>query len=56
LASESTPQRASIGARLNPAANDNNTGFTGHLKDDASGLVYMQARYYAPPHRKVLRD
>ncbi len=29
-------------------ANDNNTGFTGHLEDDASGLVYMQARYYDP--------
>ena len=26
----------------------NNTGFTGHLKDSASGLVYMQARYYDP--------
>ncbi|MEQ1931762.1 MAG: RHS repeat-associated core domain-containing protein [Parvularculaceae bacterium] len=30
------------------AANDNNTGFTGHLEDDATGLVYMQARYYDP--------
>lgn len=34
--------------RLNPAANDNSTGYTGHLKDDATGLVYMQARYYDP--------
>ncbi|MEQ1931764.1 MAG: RHS repeat-associated core domain-containing protein [Parvularculaceae bacterium] len=29
-------------------ANDNSTGFTGHLEDDATGLVYMQARYYDP--------
>jgi len=29
-------------------ANAGNTGFTGHLEDDASGLVYMQARYYDP--------
>ncbi|HXI88159.1 MAG TPA: RHS repeat-associated core domain-containing protein, partial [Parvularculaceae bacterium] len=34
--------------RLNPLANQNNTGFTGHLEDSASGLVYMQARYYDP--------
>ncbi len=30
------------------ASNDNNTGYTGHLEDDASGLVYMQARFYDP--------
>ncbi|MEQ1931766.1 MAG: RHS repeat-associated core domain-containing protein, partial [Parvularculaceae bacterium] len=29
-------------------ANDNSTGFTGHLEDDSTGLVYMQARYYDP--------
>jgi len=29
-------------------ANADNTGFTGHLADKASGLVYMQARYYDP--------
>ena len=34
--------------RLNPLANQNDTGFTGHLEDSASGLVYMQARYYDP--------
>jgi len=34
--------------RTNPAANADNTGFTGHLKDDATGLNYMQARYYDP--------
>jgi RHS repeat-associated protein len=33
---------------LNPAANDNNTAYTGHLKDDSTGLTYMQARYYDP--------
>jgi RHS repeat-associated protein len=35
-------------ARLKPAANANHTGFTGHLQDAASGLTYMQARYYDP--------
>jgi len=34
--------------RLNPAANRNDTGYTGHLRDYASGLTYMQARYYDP--------
>jgi RHS repeat-associated protein len=33
---------------LNPAANADNTAYTGHLKDDATGLNYMQARYYDP--------
>ena len=33
---------------LNPAANNDNTAYTGHLKDDATGLTYMQARYYDP--------
>jgi RHS repeat-associated protein len=33
---------------LNPAANDNLDGFTGHIKDKATGLNYMQARYYDP--------
>jgi len=27
---------------------DNTKGFTGHLKDNATGLNYMQARYYDP--------
>ena len=31
-----------------PAANDNLGGFTGHIKDRATGLNYMQARYYDP--------
>ncbi|MEK7264577.1 MAG: RHS repeat-associated core domain-containing protein [Pseudomonadota bacterium] len=34
--------------RINAAANDNDTGYTGHLKDKDSGLQYMQARYYDP--------
>ena len=33
---------------LSPAANDNHDGFTGHVSDEASGLTYMQARYYDP--------
>ena len=33
---------------LNPAANNDNTAYTGHLKDDTIGLTYMQARYYDP--------
>jgi RHS repeat-associated protein len=30
------------------AANDNQAGFTGHIKDATTGLNYMQARYYDP--------
>ena len=33
---------------VNDAANDNQAGFTGHLKDTDTGLTYMQARYYDP--------
>ncbi|WP_417681995.1 RHS repeat-associated core domain-containing protein [Pseudidiomarina aquimaris] len=29
-------------------ANQDLAGFTGHIKDDATGLSYMQARYYDP--------
>ena len=32
----------------NPAANSDQAGFTGHIKDSATGLNYMQARYYDP--------
>ena len=32
----------------NPAANNDQAGFTGHIKDSATGLNYMQARYYDP--------
>ena len=35
-------------ARIKPAANANQTGFTGHVQDAATGLTYMQARYYDP--------
>lgn len=31
---------------VNNAANDNQAGFTGHIKDSDTGLTYMQARYY----------
>ena len=31
-----------------PAANDDLAGFTGHIRDSATGLNYMQARYYDP--------
>jgi len=33
---------------LSPTANDNLGGYTGHIKDAATGLNYMQARYYDP--------
>ncbi len=32
----------------NDASNDNQAGFTGHIKDADTGLNYMQARYYDP--------
>jgi len=35
-------------ALVGAAANDNQAGFTGHIKDKATGLNYMQARYYDP--------
>ncbi|MEO1241216.1 MAG: RHS repeat-associated core domain-containing protein [Pseudomonadota bacterium] len=34
--------------RQNPAANDNDENFTGHIRDDATGLLYVQARYMDP--------
>ena len=38
-----------FGEKLNnPSANYDDTGFTGHIEDAASGLTYMQARYYDP--------
>ena len=33
---------------LNPAANDNQAGFTGHIKDSDTGLINMQARFMDP--------
>ena len=35
-------------ALVGHAANDNQSGFTGHIKDSDTGLNYMQARYYDP--------
>lgn len=35
-------------ARQQPAANDNDEGYTGHINDSDTGIVYMQARYYDP--------
>jgi len=34
--------------RMNPTANKDDVGFTGHQQDDVTGLTYMQARYYEP--------
>ena len=34
--------------RLDPAANRDKPSFTGHIDDAATGLTYMQARYYDP--------
>ncbi|MEL6791763.1 MAG: RHS repeat-associated core domain-containing protein, partial [Pseudomonadota bacterium] len=34
--------------QIDPAANRDNEGYTGHIDDAASGLTYMQARYYDP--------
>ncbi len=34
--------------RLDPNANKDDEGFTGHVDDAATGLTYMQARYYDP--------
>ena len=44
-----TEQYSPFGITLkNAAANNNQAGFTGHIKDSATGLNYMQARYYDP--------
>ncbi len=34
--------------RLDPNANKDDEGFTGHISDAATDLTYMQARYYDP--------
>jgi RHS repeat-associated protein len=36
------------GSRIQPVANQNDTNFTGHVRDHATKLLYMQARYYDP--------
>ncbi|MEO1965565.1 RHS repeat-associated core domain-containing protein [Hyphomonas sp.] len=33
---------------LDPNNNSDRPGYTGHIQDDATGLTYMQARYYDP--------
>lgn len=33
---------------LDPAANKDEPAYTGHIQDSATGLIYMQARYYDP--------
>ncbi|WP_297831197.1 RHS repeat-associated core domain-containing protein [Thermomonas sp.] len=42
-----TSEYEPYGALLN-RANDDRAGYTGHVMDAASGLIYMQARYYDP--------
>jgi RHS repeat-associated protein len=34
--------------RQNPPSNTDDVGYTGHVQDAATGLTYMQARYYDP--------
>lgn len=34
--------------KLVNAANDDRPGYTGHVMDESSGLIYMQQRYYDP--------
>lgn len=34
--------------RVDPTGNRDKPSFTGHIDDDATGLTYMQARYYEP--------
>ncbi|MEL6365028.1 MAG: RHS repeat-associated core domain-containing protein [Pseudomonadota bacterium] len=34
--------------RLDPAGNRDDEGYTGHVSDSATGLIYMQARYMDP--------
>lgn len=34
--------------RQNPPGNADDVGYTGHVQDVATGLAYMQARYYDP--------
>jgi RHS repeat-associated protein len=42
-----TTQHEPYGKMLN-RSNDNRPGYTGHMMDKATGLVYMQQRYYDP--------
>ena len=38
----------------NPIANRDEAGFTGHIRDNATGLTYAQARYYSPVTARFL--
>ncbi|CAM9913636.1 unnamed protein product, partial [Chrysoparadoxa australica] len=40
----------------NPAGNADNPGFTGHIRDTATGLTYAQARYYDPAIGRFLSN
>ncbi|MEM1035629.1 MAG: hypothetical protein AAGI14_02585 [Pseudomonadota bacterium] len=37
---------------IDPSANQDRPGYTGHVQDNWSGLTYMQARYYDPVRYK----
>jgi RHS repeat-associated protein len=41
---------------ISAPANDNQAGYTGHVEDAATGLVYMQARYYNPVTGRFLAN
>ena len=41
-------------ALLKPSANDDLGGYTGHIRDDATGLNYMQARFQDPVSGRFL--
>lgn len=38
-----------------PTGNDDDQGFTGHIEDSATGLTYMQARFYDPEIGRFLQ-
>ncbi len=42
--------------RLDPNGNKDDEGFTGHIDDSATGLTYMQARYYDPTIGRFLSN
>src|SRR5690606_36559501 len=44
------------GRQLDPAVLADGPGFTGHVADAATGLVYMQQRYYDPMGRFLSVD
>jgi RHS repeat-associated protein len=49
---EVAPQGPTIGLSYRPV-----TGYTGHICEDGTGLIYMRARYYSPAwHRFVSSD